>query len=190
MATVVIKDSLTDDQARVIGGVLQTSGSGGGGGGSTDLIAVGGDPITLGQVPSANSLPVVLASDQSPIEVIVSGPTETPVFVYASQASVAVGVQTSIVSYTAPSSSPSAYFQFAKGSGQNVAQWIVDDNGTIIDQSYTNPAALNTEFDFFTGIPGGSSYPIPAGHTITVSVIQIGPDAANFNARIQVTEVS
>lgn len=45
MAIICIKDSLTDDQARVIDGVLQTSGGGGGGGGDVNIFDSSGNPI-------------------------------------------------------------------------------------------------------------------------------------------------
>lgn len=53
---------------------LPTTGSGGGGGGNVNLIQVAGASINLGSDISANSLPVVIASDQGTIPVVISGP--------------------------------------------------------------------------------------------------------------------
>lgn len=190
MATVIIRDPINDDQARVIDGVLQTSGSGGGGGGSTDLISVGGSPIALGQATSTQSLPVVIASDQSPIPVLFSNGTQTVRNLYGSQSAVAVGTETVIATYTAPASPTTACLQRITFSGQNVAQWIINNNGTVFEQNYTTAANLGSIISFMTGsftVPGLIINP---GNIITVSVIQIGLSSANFNARIQILELS
>lgn len=43
---------------------------GGTGGGDVNLIEVGGSPIALGQTTEANSLPITIASDQSPVQTL------------------------------------------------------------------------------------------------------------------------
>lgn len=74
MATTIIKSSTSDNQAIVDDtGHLLVTVSGGGGTSDNNLIEVGGAPVSEGQKTMANSLPVVLASDQSPISVVSSG---------------------------------------------------------------------------------------------------------------------
>lgn len=77
MATTQIKNGWhggTDDQLLVNpDGSIDVNVTGGGGSTNTNLIEVGGAAITLGQNLMANSLPVTIASDQSPINVITSG---------------------------------------------------------------------------------------------------------------------
>jgi len=77
MATTTIKDGFnggSDNQLKVnADGSINVNTSGGGGGSNVNLISVGGASINLGQTTEANSLPVVIASDQSPITVISSG---------------------------------------------------------------------------------------------------------------------
>lgn len=75
MATTIIKSATSDNQALVdsTGHLYVTTGGGSGGSLDTNLTEVGGAPITEGQKTMANSLPVVIASDQSPINVVTSG---------------------------------------------------------------------------------------------------------------------
>ena len=62
----------TDPGPSGTGELLVTGG--GGSGGNVDLVAVGGEAIELGQATMAASMPVVIASDQTPIPVITSPP--------------------------------------------------------------------------------------------------------------------
>lgn len=74
MATVQIKSAATDNQALVDAtGHLYVTSGGASGIVDTNLTEVGGSNITLGQKTSANSLPVVVASDQSAINVNLQG---------------------------------------------------------------------------------------------------------------------
>ena len=57
-----------------------------------NLTQVGGSSITLGQKTSANSVPVVIASDQSPVNVAFGG--QTPVLTYFTDSAVASGSTT------------------------------------------------------------------------------------------------
>lgn len=58
MAVFSIKDPLTDSQARVINGILQTSGGGGGGGGDTNIFDSAGNPLNSTN-SSLNVYPIV-----------------------------------------------------------------------------------------------------------------------------------
>jgi hypothetical protein len=77
MATTQIKDGYnggSDNQMKVnADGSINVNTSGGGGTTSTNLTEVGGAAIAEGQTTMANSLPVVIASNQSPINVVTSG---------------------------------------------------------------------------------------------------------------------
>lgn len=74
MATTIIKSANSDNQALVDStGHLLVTVSGGGGGTDTNLVSVSGSPITLGQAAMAASLPVVIASNQTPLAVSQSG---------------------------------------------------------------------------------------------------------------------
>lgn len=85
MAVTIIKSASSDNQALVdsTGHLYVTTGGGGGPGFDINLISVGGAPIVLGQNLMINSLPVVIASDQTPIPIsgstTVSGTVSTNV---------------------------------------------------------------------------------------------------------------
>ncbi len=196
MATTTIKDGFnggTDAQLKVNpDGSINVDVSSGGGSSNVNLTEVGGTAISLGQKTSANSLPVVIASDQSPINVEIagSGGTQTSVLVYNAESSVAIGVTTTIATYTAPAAPTVAYLLMVGVSGTNVGQWTVTNSSAgVYDQKYTSAAELNEKFDFKTGSFIAPGQIIGAGNTITVAVNQAGVDAGNFNARIQVLQV-
>lgn len=191
MATTIIKGYDNDNQAKVDStGHLFVTTAGGGAATDVNITEVGGQPLTLGQHPMATSIPVVIASDQSPVEVTIEGvnPNQNSVLIYGEQTSVPVGSETVIATYTAPVGKTSCLLLAYVG-GENVAEWIVYNNAAIYDKKYTSAAALNENFDFKTGssiVPGQI---IGVGNTITVTVNQIGTSSADFNARIQVLEI-
>ncbi len=173
-------------------GALIVTGSGSGGSSNVNLIQVGGSPISLGQNTEANSIPVTIASDQTPIPVTIQGvnPNQNSVLKYNAVTAVAVGVATTIVTYTAPASPVVACLLLVSVSGTNVGQWTITNSAAgVYDSNYTSAAQLNEYFTFETGssiVPGQI---IGAGNTITVTVNQIGTSAGNFGARIQVLEI-
>ncbi len=72
MAATTIKDGYqggSDNQLKVNPDGSINVNTGGGGGSNVNLTEVGGAPIAEGQTTMANSLPVVIASDQSPIAI-------------------------------------------------------------------------------------------------------------------------
>jgi hypothetical protein len=73
MATTQIKDGFaggSDNQMKVnADGSINVDVSGGGGASNVNLIEVGGAAIALGQTTMANSIPVKIASNQSPISI-------------------------------------------------------------------------------------------------------------------------
>lgn len=133
-----------------------------------------------------------ITSTNGDLNVNIAGvnPTQNSVLVYNMESAVAVGVTTTVVTYTAPASPVVACLLLVSVGGENVAQWTITNSASgVYDQNYTSAAGLNEVFDFKTGssiVPGQI---IGAGNTITVSVNQIGVSAANFNARLQVLEI-
>lgn len=182
-----------DNQALVDDtGHLYVTTGGSGGLIDTNLTEVGGQPISLGQNTMANSIPVAIASDQSPINVIVDGinPSQNSVLIYGTQSAVAVGVTTTIATYTAPASPKVACLLLVSVSGQNVGQWTITNSAAgVYDSNYTSAAGLNEVFSFETGSSVVPGQIIGAGNTISVTVNQIGTSAADFNCRIQVLEI-
>ncbi len=196
MATTQIKDGFdggSDNQLKVnADGSINVDVTGGGVGSNVNITEFGGSPVTIGQQTSANSLPVVIASDQSPIPVTIEGvnPNQNSVLVYNQVAAVPVGITTTIATYTAPSSPVTACLLLVSVAGENVGQWTVTNSvAGVYDQNYTSAAALNEYFNFETGSSVVPGQVIGAGNTITVSVNQIGSSSGNFNARIQVLEI-
>jgi hypothetical protein len=195
MATTTIKDGFnggSDNQLKVNSDGSINVDIGGSAGSNVNLVSVGGSAITLGQNTSANSLPVVIASDQSPVNVEIAGvnPSQNSVLVYTQQTAVAVGVTTTVATYTAPASPKVACLLLISVSGTNVAQWTITNSASgTYDENYTSAAQLNEVFSFETGSSVVPGQIIGAGNTITVSVNQIGTSAGNFGARIQVLEI-
>lgn len=68
----IAADEITGEAFAVQGtgtdGAINVNVTGGGGGGDVNLIEVGGSPIALGQTTESDSLPVTIASDQTPLE--------------------------------------------------------------------------------------------------------------------------
>jgi hypothetical protein len=117
-------------------------------------------------------------------------PNQNSVLIYNAESAVAVGVTTTVATYTAPASPKVACLLLVSVGGTNVAQWTITNSSSgIYDQNYTSAAQLNEVFTFETGssiVPGQI---IGAGNTITVSVKQVGTGPGNFNARVQILEI-
>jgi len=117
-------------------------------------------------------------------------PNQNSVLIYNAESAVAVGVTTTVATYTAPASPTVACLLLVSVGGTNVAQWTITNSSSgIYDQNYTSAAQLNEVFTFETGssiVPGQI---IGAGNTITVSVKQVGTGPGNFNARVQILEI-
>lgn len=70
MATTIIKSANSDNQALVDStGHLYVTTAGGGVASDVNVAQIGGAPIALGQAVMADSVPVVIASDQSPLPI-------------------------------------------------------------------------------------------------------------------------
>lgn len=97
--------------------------------------------------------------------------------------SVPNGSNTTIISFTA---SVSSLLNKIDYSGDNVAKYTVELNGTVIDKQRTYfGSALNGTFDFSNGSRGLELEP---GDLVTLKVIHARPSAGDFNGRMQVVE--
>lgn len=107
---------------------------------------------------------------------------------YGEASSVIAGATTQITSYTVPAHKV-AIIQKIEVSGENIAKYQVLVNGAAIGTMRTYfGGALNTTADFLTGQDNGLI--VLAGDVVSVSVLHHRPDLANFEARIQVLQVT
>lgn len=181
MATTTIKDGFqngSDNQAKVDDtGHLYVTMAGGGVSSNVDIFDSNGNPITA----TGGALNVNIAG---------VNPNQNSVLKFMENASVSVGVDTVLVTYTAPAAPTVACLLLVYVGGTNVAAYTIDNSAAgTYDKKYTSAAGLNEEFDFKTGssiVPGQI---IGAGNTITVTVNQIGTSSGDFNARLQVLEI-
>jgi hypothetical protein len=172
MGVISIKDPTHDYQAKVdsTGHLLVTSGSTGG---DVNIFDSAGNPLT---------------STGGALNVNIGGITANSILVYNEQTSVAVGIETTIATYTAPVGKL-AYLLWVFVAGQNVGQWKIYNNASVYDQKYTSASELNENFDFQTGLTSVPGQLIAVGNTLSITVNQIGLSPANFNARIQILEI-
>lgn len=160
---------------------------------------------TLGQKTMAGSSPVVIASDQSTVKVNLTdssgasvGTSGSPIFVDFSPSAISVnafnqvsavpsGVLTQIVSYTVPALQQNV-LERVSVSGENIALYTVLINGTPVDMQRTYfGGALNTQFDFTSS--GNLGTVLSSGDVVSVTVLHNRPDAADFESRIQMSQL-
>lgn len=139
---------------------------------------------TVGIKDSAGN---ALTSTDGALNVNVSGTAAslTPVFVFNEVLAVAVGIETLVASYTA---SVSAYLQYIASSGQNIGEIRVYLNGSVVDKSYLYYTQFNLAFDFRTTIPAAPGLSMAPGDVVAVKALNMGQDASNFNAKLQILE--
>lgn len=104
-------------------------------------------------------------------------------------AAIAVGAETEINTYTAPSGKIS-YLLSILNSGGNRGQFNIYNNGVLFDKQYTNVTQLTAPFDYKTGSSNVPGLVISAGAVISVRVINAGTSAADFNSRFMILEVA
>lgn len=139
---------------------------------------------TVGIKDSAGN---ALTSTDGALNVSVSGTAASliPVFVFSEVLAVAVGIETLVASYTA---SVSAYLQYIASSGQNIGEIRVYLNGSVVDKSYLYYTQFNLAFDFRTTIPAAPGLSMAPGDVVAVKALNMGQDASNFNAKLQILE--
>ena len=142
---------------------------------TTNLSLVGGGPITLGQKLSAASLPVVLATDQSPIPVAVTT-TAVTTFIYNEQAAVAAGGTATVVTYTV-AVGKTFYLNSVQASGDTVGLYKVLNGVTTIAKSRSTYGQYDTNFNLI-GIP------FTAGNVLSLVVTNDGTAPSDFNGTI------
>jgi len=140
----------------------------------------------LGQKTMAESQPVVIASDQTPIPVtVVSGGSGTQVDTYSEALAVASNIVTTITTYIVPVGK-TAFLERISFSGGNIALYRTLVNGVNVDtrQTYFGGELCNS-FEF-NGSSDGLG--LVAGDQVQITVVHQRPTVADFYARIQVTE--
>lgn len=104
-------------------------------------------------------------------------------------AAIAVGVETTINTYTAPIGKIS-YLLSILNSGGNRAQYNIYNNGILFDRQYAPVTTLIAPFDYKTGSSQVPGKVIPIGDTIDVKVVNSGTDPTDFNSRFLILEVT
>lgn len=171
------------------------------------LTSIDSKTPTLGQKTMAGSSPVVIASDQSTVKVNLTdssgtsaGTPTNPIFVefpnnasrtpinqYNQALSVVSGITTLIVTYTVPLLQTNTLERISV-SGENIALYTVLVNGIPIDTQRTYfGGELNAQFEFMSTANLG--FILNAGDIVTVNVLHTRPTSANFEGRIQMTEL-
>lgn len=114
----------------------------------------------------------------------------TVVNTYAEVTAVPVNVETTIVSYLV--NNANTYLQSVAASGSNIGDIKVYVNSTAIDKRYLYYTGFNVFFDYKTFLASAPGQLIANGATIYVKGTNTGQslDNCNFNATIQVAEVS
>lgn len=109
--------------------------------------------------------------------------------VFMEVAAIAVGIETTINTYTAPIGKIS-YLLSILNSGGNRAQYNVYDNGVLLDKQYAPVTNLSAAFDYKTGAGSVPGYVIPVGNVLTSKVVNSGTGAADYNSRFLILEVT
>lgn len=203
MATTIIKSTDSDNQAKVdsTGHLFVTDGGQplavtGSFTATNPSVGTNGSPTPAsstqagGKNPSGNLAPFLI--DATGALVVTSNAVFTVQNLNISFneiTAIAVGPETSIVSYTAPPATIS-YLLTINTAGQNRAQYNIYNNGVLVEKQYTNVTVLTSLFDYKTGASSVPGFVIPIGNVIEVKVINAGTSSANFNARLMILEVT
>lgn len=116
------------------------------------------------------------------------GASRTSINEYNEVLSVASGSTTTVVTYMVPGSKTNVLERISV-SGENIALYTVLLNGVPFDTQRTYfGGALNTQFEF-TSL-GNLGTILNPGDIISVTVLHNRPSAANFEGRIQMTQLN
>lgn len=136
-----------------------------------------------------SKVPLHINNDGS-INVIIedAGNVSTTVNIYQEAAAVGVNATQIILTYICPGA-VSGSIQRISVSGENLAKYFVQVNGSTIETRRTYWGNLNTEFNFMTDSSTGG-YSLNAGDSVTINVLNNSPAQvpADFEARIQVIQ--
>ena len=107
---------------------------------------------------------------------------------YNEISSVASGITTTVVTYTVPVGKQNVLERISV-SGENIALYIVLINGVTIDTQRTYFGGnLNVQFEFMSSINAGTV--LNAGDIVSVTVLHNRPSVANFEGRIQMSQLA
>lgn len=115
-------------------------------------------------------------------------PTNVVKNIFGAAASVASGATTTIVQYTVPLNKI-AILERSAASGENIGTYTILINNVIqaIQRTYY-AGGFNVDFEFTTGDANGLI--LQPGDNVKVTILHNRPDPANFDARIQVFELT
>lgn len=138
-----------------------------------DLTAVGGSPITLGQKVSANSIPVVLSSDQSPITVVgtITGSPNVNIHDSAGNSLTSTAGSLNVdVTNTVPISAAS--LPLPTGASTSALQTTGNASLTSIDSKLTSPITVTANQGTSPWVTSVSNFPATQPVSGTVAVTQ------------------
>lgn len=194
MAVNTIKSYNSDNQAEVtadhelkVTGNITTNNSSVG----TNGAAAPTDSTQIGAQDASGDLQPLLVDSNGALLVNASTAfqTEDLQVLYAEVSAVAIGVETTVQSYTAPVGKV-AYLLTILGSGGNRGTFNVYNNATLFDRQYTNVTQLTANFDYKTGSSSVPGMVIPVGNTIEIKAVNSGTSTADYNARFMILEVT
>jgi hypothetical protein len=148
---------------------------------STEVGGINPSGLLEGLLVDANGALVVNSSGSFGVQ--------TVRVIYNEVASVPVGVETDINTYTAPGSGI-AYLLGINTSGQNIGLFNIYLNGALFDRQYLSYTLFNLIFDYKTDSGSVPGYVVPSGSTILVKAINSGMSSVLYNARIFALEVT
>lgn len=136
-----------------------------------------------------------LTSTSGSLNVNITGDASTSTYSLASNyneiTNVTNNTETTIVSYSAISGT-SCYLQLVQMGGQNIAEYHVYRNASIIDKQYTYFTQYNAQSDYRTDNSNIPGILLADGDVVYVKVVNVSPGltTSNFNGRIQVLQVA
>lgn len=141
-----------------------------------NLTEVGGSAISLGQATMANSLPVVIASDQTPISVTSSATFSTNAYTVTT-----TGMQSTVDIHTTPLKTWSIAI---KGTGAVPTSWTVNLEGSLDGTNFTTylQHTNTTESDGSTLVSGTALMPA-LYYRVNTTALSLG-SATNIVVRV------
>lgn len=194
MAVTIIKSYNSDNQAEVtadhelkVTGNITTNNS---------SVGTNGDPAPtdatlIGGVDPNGDLRPLEINDEGRLQVDagqIFGIQDLQIL-YNEVSGIAVGIETTINSYTAPIGKTS-YLLSILSSGGNRGTYNIYNNGSLFDRQYSNVTVLTANFDYKTGSGSVPGMVIPVGNTIDVKIVNAGSSTADYNARFMILEVT
>lgn len=193
MAVTTIKSYNSDNQAEVTAAhELKVTGNF-----TANNSSVGptGDPVpadaTLvgGTTPSGDLAALKLDSSGNLLVSTAGFVTQDVIVKFNEVTAIAVGVETTINTYTAPPAKTS-YLLSILAAGGNRARFNIYLDSVAFDSQYTQVTQLTGTFDYKTGSGSVPGMVIPVGSIVDVKTINNGGSIADFTARFLILEVT